>query len=352
MPPFIVYALPRSRTFWLSRFLSYRDWNCGHDEIRHFRALDDAKSWLSQECTGTVETGAAPWWRLVQKYRPDIRAVVIRRPVHDVVESLARFGFDPDVMTRAMTRLDRKLDQIERRVPGVLSVSFDELATEEGCARVFEHCLPHAFDFEWWATLAPINLQFSMSSLVRYAVAHEPQMRKLAKIAKQKTIAGMQRVVIPPEGMTIQQEPFETFFRDGASLFAEHLCQVDEAPDAYLSKNIDLMRDLDRLGAMHITTARCNGRMFGYLMTVLCPSLEVPGRLCATHTTFFASKDARGLGMKLQRASIEALRARGIDELHSRAGARGSGPKMGPMHRRLGFEDHGQMFRLSLKDEA
>ena len=70
-PPFVVYALPRSRTFWLSRFLCYAEWNCGHDEIRHARSLDDVRAWFSQSYTGTVETAAAPWWRLIQRLRPD-----------------------------------------------------------------------------------------------------------------------------------------------------------------------------------------------------------------------------------------------------------------------------------------
>lgn len=36
---FVVFSMPRSRSAWLARFLSYGDWHCGHDEIRHFRSL-------------------------------------------------------------------------------------------------------------------------------------------------------------------------------------------------------------------------------------------------------------------------------------------------------------------------
>lgn len=351
MPPFIVYALPRSRTHWLSRFLSYRDWDCGHEEIRHLRSMDDVKSWLSQPCTGSVETSGASWWRLAQKLRPDIRTVVIRRPLEEVVASLAQFGFDPNVMTPIMTRLDHKLDQIEHRVD-CLSVTFDELNTEAGCARVFEHCLPWAHDPEWWAALAPINLQVSMSSLIRYVQAFAPQMVKLAKIAKHQTVAAMRPKAPTPDGMTIEQEPFETFLRDGVPLFADHLIQVGEAPDAYVDKNLDVMRELDRLGAMQITTARCNGRMFGYLMAIIGPSLELPGQSSALHTTFFASKDAPGLGMKLQRASIEALRSRGVSEVVFREGVRGDGHRMGALYRRLGAERAGELYQLGLKGSA
>ena len=342
---FIIYALPRSRTWWLSRFLTYADWTCGHDELRHARSLDDIPAWFGQPCTGTVETTAAPWWRLVPA---DVRTVVVRRPVAEVVESLFAAGIqcDRDRLTLEMTRLDRKLDQIEHRVPGALSVQFADLASEETCARVFEHCLPYRHDHAWWTTLSPVNLQINLLALMRYMHAYQAPLAKLAAMAKQRTLAQMAPSSRDLDGVTIQQEPFETFFRDGKRLFAEHLVQVGEAPDAYLGKNLALMRVLEEIGAMQITTARSNGRMFGYLMAIISPSLESPEVTTGVHTTFFADRSVPGLGMKLQRASIAALRARGVDEIVLRAGPRGSGPKMGALYRRLGAVDYGQLFIL------
>jgi hypothetical protein len=352
--PFVIFALPRSRTAWLSRFLSYGEWSCGHEEIRHARTMEDVKSWFAQPCTGTAETAGAPWWRLVQRISPDAKIVVVRRRISDVVTSLMNLGlpFNEISLIREMTRLDHKLDQIERRMSNVLSVQFDDLATEATCAQVFEHCLPYKHDPAWWAAAAAVNVQINMTHLLRYFSAHQPQLTKLAKMAKQQTIAGMARKSVEPDGVTIQQESFETFYRDGTALFAEHLVQVGESPDAFMCKNIELMRVLDQLGAMQITTARSNGRMFGYLMAIINPSLESEEITSAVHTTFFASADFRGLGIKLQRASIEALRARGVDELIMRAGPRGSGPRMGALYRRLGAEDDGQMFKLNLVEAA
>jgi len=345
---FIIYALPRSRTWWLSRFLTYADWTCGHDELRHARSMDDIPAWFGQPCTGTVETAAAPWWRLVP---PEMRTVVVRRPVAEVVDSLFGAGLqcDRDRLTKEMVRLGRKLDQIERRVAGVLSVRFDDLASEETCARVFEHCLPYPHDHVWWTTLSPVNLQTNLLALMRYMHAYQAPLAKLAAMAKQRTLAQMTPPPREPDGVTIQQEPFEALFQDGRALFAEHSLQVGEAPDSYLSKNIPLMRVLEEIGAMQITTARSNGRMFGYLMAIISPSLESPEVTTGVHTLFFADRAFPGLGMKLQRASIAALRARGVDEIVLRAGPRGSGPKMGALYRRLGAVDHGQLFILDGK---
>lgn len=310
--------------------------------------MDDVRSWFAQPATGTVETAAAPWWRLMLRMQPDIRIALIRRPAADVTGSLARYGFDPARTAPLMARLDRKLDQIEARVPGVLSVTFGELATEEGCARLFEHCLPYKHDPAWYAIMAPRDLQINLAVMARYARAFAPQMGKLAKIAKHATIAGMGHGAHQIDGMTIAVEPFDTFLRDGRPLFERHLIEVGEAPDAWRAKNLPLMRALDGMGAMQVLTARSNGRMFGYLMTIIAPSLESAGVLSAQHLTFYASADAPGLGMKLQRAAIDALRERGVGEVFLRAGVRGEGPRLGTIYRRLGAEDFGQMFKLEL----
>ncbi len=345
MSPFIIYGLPRSRTYWLSRFLSYRDWNCGHDELRHVRSMEDVKAWFTQPCTGTVETGAAPWWRLVP---PRARVVTVRRPVSEVVDSLARLGFDPAVMTPLMTKLDRKLDQIEHRVPGVLSVRFRDLGNEGTCRELFEYCLPYPHDPRWWDELSRVNLQTSMSGLVRYYQAYQSQLNKLAKIARHQIITAMARPV-SIDGVTFQQEPFDRWYNEATPLFRDHMIATRQGVEDYTKKNIPLLRRLDELGFIQITTARSNGRMFGYILAVLCPSLDDPDVLSAMHLPFFASSALPGLGMKLQRASIEALRERGAREVLFRAGTRGSGPRLGAMYRRLGAEDFGQLFKLELK---
>jgi GNAT superfamily N-acetyltransferase len=320
----------------------------GHDEIRHCRSLDDVAAWLSQPFTGTVETAAAPFWRLLP---PDVRVVTLRRPVADVVASLrrGRLAFDDAVMTRAVEGIERKLDQIEARVPGVLAVSFADLATEAGSARIFEHCLGLPHDHAWWAACDPINIQISLPHLMRYFAAHREQIEKLIKVAKHRTRALMTRATVePPEGVTFQCEPFRAFYRDAGHLFAEHLTQTGQSPDDHARKNIALLEILDDAGMLQTMTARMNGRMFGYLQTVIGPTLDAPDVAQAWHTIFFASPDIRGLGMKLQRAALAALRERGVDEVIMRAGHRGSGPRLGTFYRRLGAEDFGQLYKLEL----
>jgi len=74
--PFVVFGSPRGRTFWLSRYLSYRDWACDHEMSRYIRSLADIKSWFRQPCVGTVETAAAAFWRLLPE---NVRVEAVKR---------------------------------------------------------------------------------------------------------------------------------------------------------------------------------------------------------------------------------------------------------------------------------
>jgi hypothetical protein len=295
--------------------------------------------------TGSVETAAAPWWRLLPD---DVKVATIRRPVEDVANSLAQFGFDRAAILPYLRRLDAKLDQIEAR-RGALSVSFADLGTEAGCARLFEYCLGLPHNSSWWRSIASVNVQYPLHAMIRYADAYAPQIEKMAQIATSSIRASlMRRPVVSHDGMTFAVEPFETWRQDGAALFERHCIAVDEAPGAHWGKNWNLMQSLAERGALQVVTARANGRMFGYLMTVISPSLEDGARLSAIETTFYASSDAPGIGMKLQRTALSALRERGVDEAWFRAGDRGDGPRMGAMFRRLGAERDGELYRMRL----
>ena len=220
--------------------------------------------------------------------------------------------------------------------------------TEANCAKIFEHCLHEKHDPAHYAALAPVNVQCNMPAMMRHMQAFP--MDKLAAQAKHRTLAQMAVRPVITEAMTFQAESFDSWVADAQHLFAEHLCQVDEAPDNWKAKNLPLMRKIYDAGAMQIMTARSNGRMFGYLMSLIAPSLTSESVTSASNLTFFASPDAPGLGVKLQRAALEALKARGVDDVFWEAGQRGSGPRLGTMYRRLGAMEHGHTYRLQLTE--
>jgi hypothetical protein len=217
---------------------------------------------------------------------------------------------------------------------------------------VFEHCLPYRHDSRWWAHWAPQNLQIDMRAMVKYFRVFQPQIDKLTATARQQTIAGMMHGRGEIEGVTFQQEPFDDFYRDGTQLFREHMAATGQDIEDYTRKNLSLMRRMEARGNLQVTTARSNGRMFGYLMAIVGESMDAVGLLEGMHMAFYASKEIPGLGLKLQRASIESLRSKGVGDLYFRAGTRGSGPRLGAMYRRLGAEDAGHLYHLRMKEAS
>jgi hypothetical protein len=117
--------------------------------------------------------------------------IVLRRPAADVVASLMRLQlgvFEEASLTAAMRRLDRKLDQIEACVPGVLRVEFDELADEAGCRRLWEHCLPYPFDTTWYGWVAAATP--GQYGLVAPLAAYRPQLEN-RRLARHRIIVDM-----------------------------------------------------------------------------------------------------------------------------------------------------------------
>lgn len=354
MTPFIILALPRSRTKWLSSFLSYGPWHCGHDQLQYAREMADVDLWLDHPFTGTCETAAAPFWRLLAARKNPPKIITVRRSITDVLASVRRQlpGYDAEAAAAMLLRADRKLDQIEARVPGVLSVKFDDLNTEAGCETVFEHCLEMKHDWLHWEKLAPQVISGDVAAQVRYCQIYLPQMQKLTRAAKHQSLAMMARPVAAADGFSFQEESFDDWYRDAQPLFRDHMLATGQDVEDYSHKNLPLLRMMDAAGSMQIMTARSNGRIFGYLLALISPTLDDAGAMMAQFLPIFASKDCPGLGMKLMRASIEALRGKGITEIVGRSGVRGSGPKLGAAYRRLGFENAGQLFRLDVQGQS
>ena len=187
---YIVLALPRSRTAWLSRFLTYGDWSCGHEQLRHMRSVADVQAYLARSRHGSAETAAMSGWRLLEALSPATKIVIIRRPVSDVVDSLVAItgiNWDRPALTRLMVAGDRKLDQIEARLP-VMSVPFAELAREDVCAEIFEHCLPYAHDHDYWRRLDRTNVQIDVPALFAEMAASRSALENLTSSARRRML--------------------------------------------------------------------------------------------------------------------------------------------------------------------
>lgn len=150
---YIVFALPRTRSFWLSKFLSYEGLKCEHDDwigLNH-------RPWFN----GSVETGMIPYWKDIKTIYPKMRMATVRRPIDEVISSLMRLELPihADKMIFTVKLCIHHMYELENADPSVLKTSYEELATEEGCAKIFQHCLQRPFDHKWWMYMKDQNLQ-------------------------------------------------------------------------------------------------------------------------------------------------------------------------------------------------
>jgi GNAT superfamily N-acetyltransferase len=223
-------------------------------------------------------------------------------------------------------------------------VRFEDLATEDGCRRLWQHCLPYPFDARWHAMLDGVNIQDNLGLTIRYYHAHAPQLKKLAGLAAHRIRADMRPTEREFDGMTFHVEPFADFVRDAETLITDHAALVGRK--AGLDFNVPLFQGLDDIGALQVMTARSNGRCFGYLVSIVAPSLDGPDIREGHHTMFYTAPEVRGLGVRLLMRANDALRERGVQQIIMRAGVVGSGPTLGAVYRRLGATEFGQLYRL------
>lgn len=161
--PFIVFSLPRSRSAWLSVFLSHGVGLVGHDIGVECATPDDFADMLRGPLVGTCETGAQFAWKLIRKMLPDAKFVVIKRDPLEVSESLARFG-----LTDVDAEMDRRcalLSEISDS-EGTLTFSYDDLGHPGVCWAIYEHCTGLPMDMRWWAQMDALNVQVDMPRMI------------------------------------------------------------------------------------------------------------------------------------------------------------------------------------------
>ena len=166
MHPFLIVALPRSRTAWLARFLTFDGRVCHHEPSLHWKSPDDLDAW----CRGTE--GASDTMMVwlaheARRFNPSLPLVVVRRPRHEVIASIKRLDYAASPhLPWYYERQDRRLDRIEDEL-NPLSVTFDDLGRRETCAAIFRHCLGRELPTEWWERWKDTNVQADIPETLR-----------------------------------------------------------------------------------------------------------------------------------------------------------------------------------------
>jgi hypothetical protein len=340
--PFIVFSLPRSRSAWIARFLSYGGKRCGHDLATECGSLDEFTEKLRGEYIGTAETGAVVGWKVLRRRLPDARLAVVRRPVPEVYASLARFGLGSSALMDELLERDAMLDQLAN-VQGVKSFAFADLHGIETCRSLFEHCLGDSFDWEWWEGLANVNVQVDVAERMRFLAANH----ECIEAIKREAIAESRSPHV-----LIGHEPWDAIWPEIDALFAEHFNEVEGELAENRPYKLDepAMRALAVAGVLRICTARVDGALAGYCMWQVSRDVESAGMLIAQHGPWFVRKVYAHLmlGPKLFDASIRDLRKLGVKNAFPHHRLQGRGAKLGAFFRRRGAVETQRTYSLWL----
>ena len=150
---FLVFAMPRSRSYWLSHFLSEPARECDHDPSIFFTGRDNMSKYLQNPDMAAVDTALLRIWPDVVAAAPDAKYAILTRNMADAERSLMREGLSID-QARTVNRRHMQ-DSMDFLASGVSCevFSFDMLDTEYGCARVWEYCLDKPFNREKWLAM-------------------------------------------------------------------------------------------------------------------------------------------------------------------------------------------------------
>lgn len=157
--PFIIYSLPRSRTVWLSKLLTYDDWECMHDPLDHFQGdLAAIANWLRQPKRGIIDTGLVQHWRQMKQLVPEAQVMTVRRDELEVWDSMRRIGQEFPIAF-----LYQHLQDIEKE-QGVRRIEFGDINDPAVCNWLLS-TFTGSPDFDWCVGLKKANIQLNIEKL-------------------------------------------------------------------------------------------------------------------------------------------------------------------------------------------
>jgi len=176
--PFLLFALPRSRTAWLSHFLSPVPGAVGHDTGIDCKSIAEfiGQFYGKDRLAGTCETGAMMAWRVLKYKMPEAKMVVIQRPAAEVAFSLGRCGLFPGLLELEQRKI--YLEAISR-LEGTKTFSFNQLKRKDICEYIYKFCNDEAPPVGWWEYYSDFNIQVDMQKRVEKLKTNAEAIAKL-----------------------------------------------------------------------------------------------------------------------------------------------------------------------------
>lgn len=117
--------------------------------------------------------------------------------------------------------------------------------------------------------------------------------------------------------VTFQVEPWETYYAEARLLWPGHWKELATDPKMPCGPDVEFYKAAQRAGIMQIVTARTEGRLVGYQISIIRRHTHYPV-LCAFEDTFYLDPLYRkGMtGVKLISQSLKFLKALGVQRVY------------------------------------
>jgi len=145
------------------------------------------KAYKQEGLWGSVEIGGMIGWQVIRQELPDLKTVLVRRPLQDVYNSILKMGFQGHLTNLA--ELDATLDVISEQ-PNVYSINSTDLDAPVTGKWLFEYLLEQEFDFDWWHSMIQTNIQVNLDEAIaikpetdaRYELYHKDVLERMKSI--------------------------------------------------------------------------------------------------------------------------------------------------------------------------
>lgn len=328
-PPFVIFGLPRSRTFWLAVWLSeVVQIPVMHDLAIDTDTIDDWLELVFRHARGTCETGAVEVWPILRRAIPECRIAVIQRPLDEVVKSLSRAGFKPnmDDLHRRAAALSDLAEQ-----PGVLAVQFDDLCNPRACAALQEHCLGVPFAWPVWAEMDGQNLQCDAAARMARLIERRPQIMALRAEL-------IERLANHVPFVTVGEERWSSVADTCQALGAVHHVEASAGLEGPFRLNRAALAEMERIGVWRIFIARVDGEIAGYCCWTHETNLEADAVPTMAHGPFYVAPQFKRhrLGARLLAESRRVFEVCGYKVLKLHHTMHGRGARAGRLYESMG----------------
>lgn len=164
MNPFFIIALPRSRTAWLSYFLTSPDCDCLHDPLGQCESLDDLQAMFDNSqapLVGCVDTSSPLFFDAIHARWPDSRYLFVFREPAEIVASLNALGLPSTEVAMMQVRMNSAYLAV-RSQPNVRALPAGHLSELPALEAIHDFLVGTPFDAGRATYLVGKNIQVDL----------------------------------------------------------------------------------------------------------------------------------------------------------------------------------------------